>query len=113
MQDCTVDLRRLWRAAPPGLAAVYLLKLLEGLAYFAGALNLTVYLTRNLGYSDRAAGWLYAAWGLVAGLASILSGPLIDVLGPRRALRVGAACRHAIIIIIIIIIIIVMLLIGQ
>jgi len=73
------------------LALVFALKFLAALGYFGFALVLSLFLSENLGFSDREAGLLY---GLVGMLISVYSAPVgwcIDAFGCRRSLLFGCA----------------------
>lgn len=76
--------------APRELWLCYFLKGLASFAYFSMSINLTIYLSEEFDYSDSQAGWLYGMWGVLISAYGVLSGPLIDRLGVRWSLALGA-----------------------
>jgi len=83
------------RSLPRALWLVLGLKALESLADFTLSLNLALYLSTGLGYSDAEAASVYAAWGVALGAWSIALGPTLDALGVRRSLLVGTVLLAA------------------
>ena len=83
------------RSLPRALWLVLGLKVLESLSDFTLSLNLALYLSTALGYSDAEASRVYAAWGVALGAWSIALGPTLDALGVRRSLLVGSALLAA------------------
>jgi MFS family permease len=79
---------------PPALLVVYGLKMLYSYSYFSTSLNVTVYLT-SLGWSDSDAGWAYGLVGLLTSLYGLVGGFVVDRLGCRGALSIGAALAAA------------------
>lgn len=78
------------RALPRPFFVVVALVAIESYADFVISLNLALYVSASLGYSDAEAGYLYSAWAMAASVAGIALGPVIDVLGVRSALLAGA-----------------------
>lgn len=76
--------------APRELWIIYALKLLSSYAYFSFSLILTLYLSSELGFSDSSAGLIYGSYGLLSTVYGFLTGWLIDRLGVRRSLLLGA-----------------------
>jgi POT family proton-dependent oligopeptide transporter len=88
-----VCMRALWQRlanAPRELWLIYVLKLLSSYAYFSLSLALVLFLSETLGYDDTNAGLLYGLYGVVTSLYGLASGWLIDRLGVRRSLLLGA-----------------------
>lgn len=79
------------RSSDPALFVVYVLKLLESVAYFAIYNVLVVYLSEDLAYGDVAAGSIAGAWLMVNAVVMLASGFIADSIGIRRALLLGAA----------------------
>lgn len=79
------DLRDLARG-PFALWLIYLIKFLESVAYFAIYNVLTVYLTEDLGYGDKAAGTIAGSWLTAVSLVMFFSGFVADSLGIRKAM---------------------------
>lgn len=75
----------------PLLLKLFLLKFLESYAYFIISLSLTVYLSKEFGFSDMSAGWIYGGFGVACSGIGILAGPVIDRLGVKWSLVLGAA----------------------
>jgi dipeptide/tripeptide permease len=82
------DLGALGRA-PRELWIIFAVKLLESIAYFSVWSLLAVYLSDELGYSDREAGSLAGIWQTAISLVMFGSGFIVDVIGIRRALLAG------------------------
>lgn len=78
------------RAAPRELWIVYGAYIMENLAYKVGAASvLSLWLSSDLGYSDRHAGDLIATWSAIMTLITVLVGSLTDALGIRRTFLLG------------------------
>lgn len=96
---CGSGLRVAWRGflsdarqlakAPVELRWSLLLKCLTSYAYVAIVLNMTPFLSDELGMSDVAAGWVYGMFGLLTSVYGFLCGGVIDRLGVRKSLLVG------------------------
>ena len=80
---------------PSTLFLVLGLKVIESFADFIASLNLTLYLSRELGYTDVEAGIIYGVLGVSTSITGILLGTTIDRLGVRRSLLIGASCSLA------------------
>jgi len=63
-----------------------LVELFERAAYYGMFIALTVYLTRNVGFTDIETGWVVAWFAALLYLAPIFTGALADKMGFRRAL---------------------------
>lgn len=79
------DLRALLKR-PRALWGIYLLKLLESLAYFAAYNVLILYLSDELHYTDREAGTIAGTWLTAVSLFTFTAGAVADATGIRRAL---------------------------
>lgn len=87
-----------WKAmmrAPRELHIVFLLKFLSSYAYFSVALILTMFLTQDFGMSDTAAGWAYGLYGVMSTVFGFICGWLIDYMGVRASLLIGAVVGAA------------------
>jgi MFS family permease len=73
------------------IAVVLVLKVLESYCDFVTSLNLSLYLSNVLGFSDVDAGVIYGIWGIATSAFGIVLGSSIDSLGVRRALLIGGA----------------------
>jgi dipeptide/tripeptide permease len=71
---------------PRALWGIYLLKLLESLAYFAAYNVLILYLSDELHYTDREAGTIAGTWLTAVSLFTFTAGAVADAAGIRRAL---------------------------
>ncbi len=78
------------KGAPRELWIVYFLKFLESYAYFSMAYILVLYLSREFGFSDIEAGWAYGLFGMLISVYGLLIGFVIDNMGVRRSLILGA-----------------------
>jgi len=74
----------------PQLQTVLLLKVLQAFGYYGVSITLTSFLTREFDLNDAQAGMLYGLYGMLISVASLLTGPLIDRLGIRVSVVVGA-----------------------
>lgn len=81
---------RLLGKAPVELRWSLALKCLTSYAYVSMVLSMTPFLSDELGMSDVAAGWLYGMFGLLTSVYGFVCGGVIDRLGVRRSLLVGA-----------------------
>jgi MFS family permease len=78
------------RQLPGQVWVAFLLHMLDSFAYFAISTNLTIYLTTNFGVDDVTAGVYYGVWGALLVVFGIPTGFLIDRLGIKTSLIVGA-----------------------
>jgi MFS family permease len=69
-----------------GLAIIFV----ESMSYISSTLILTAYLSAELGFSDKQAGWIYTVFGMACSLVSILGGFVIDKFGVRATLLTGS-----------------------
>ena len=83
------DLRAL-AASPRELWIVYVMKLLESIAYFTVYTLLVIFLSDDHGYSDTDAGTVAGTWLTAISLVVFVSGFVADAMGIRRALLVAA-----------------------
>lgn len=74
---------------PREIWIVYLMKVLEGLCYFATVLVLMLFLIEGMGLSDVQAGWTYGIWSASMSLFMLFTGFIADSLGMKKALIVG------------------------
>jgi dipeptide/tripeptide permease len=77
------------KQCPRELWLIYFLKFLESYAYFSMSLILTIYLS-EFGFSDEEAGWAYGVFGTLTSAYGIVVGVLIDNLGVKASLVLGA-----------------------
>eukprot|EP00753_Platysulcus_tardus_P014492 PLAT4379.5.p1 GENE.PLAT4379.5~~PLAT4379.5.p1 ORF type:complete len:493 (+),score=182.85 PLAT4379.5:65-1543(+) len=76
---------------PKELWLLYLLKFLESYAYFSMSINFPIFLTDEFGIDDTTAGFIYGTWGVLISVFGMLAGGMIDYLGVKNSLVVGAA----------------------
>lgn len=76
--------------APRELWLIFGVKFLTSYAYFSLSIVLTIFLTDEFGLSDSKAGWAYGAYGVMSTLFGLMCGWLIDFLGVRASLLLGA-----------------------
>ncbi len=74
-----------WRF-PKAFWFANLIELFERAAYYGMFIALTLYLTRNVGFTDIETGWVVAWFAALLYLAPIFTGALADKMGFRRAL---------------------------
>ena len=76
--------------APRELWIVYGAYIMENLAYKVGAASVvTLWLSSDLGFSDKSAGAIVALWAAIMTLITVLVGSLTDALGIRRTFLLG------------------------
>ncbi len=75
--------------APREMGITFALKIFSVTAYKILNFLVSMWLIRDLGFSDSSAGVLIMVWGIFMTLATIVSGSLTDVLGLRRTLFIG------------------------
>jgi dipeptide/tripeptide permease len=73
-------------ARPRALWGIYVLKLLESVAYFAAYNVLAVYLGEELGYTDKQSGTIAGIWLTAVSLVTFMAGSVADAAGLRKAL---------------------------
>ncbi|MSP92964.1 MAG: MFS transporter [Myxococcales bacterium] len=83
------DLRNL-AASPRELWLIYVIKLLESVAYFCVYGLLVIYLSEDFSYSDKAAGSGVGIWLTAISLVVFVAGFIADSLGIRKALLIAA-----------------------
>ncbi|HYG25222.1 MAG TPA: MFS transporter [Verrucomicrobiae bacterium] len=78
------------RSAPRELWIILAAYVLENIAYGLGASSVvSLWLSSDLGFSDRSAGTMIAAYSTVVTLATVLVGSLTDAAGIRRTFLLG------------------------
>jgi MFS family permease len=87
-QDYWQGLQSLARC-PREIWIMYLMKILEGLCYFATVLVLMIFLIEDMGLSEVNAGWTYGIWSAGMSLFMLFTGFIADSLGIKKALIVG------------------------
>lgn len=78
------------RTAPRELWVIFMLKFFASYSYFSLGLVLTVFLSQEFNMSDMNAGWTYGLFGVTSSFYGIICGWVIDFLGIRLSLLVGA-----------------------
>ena len=68
----------------------FALHALDAYSYFALSFSITLYFTESLGMSDEAASRYYAWYGGASVIFGVLSGPVIDRMGLKKSLLLGA-----------------------
>jgi MFS family permease len=77
-------------SAPRELWIIFAAYILENLAYKVGAAGvLTLWLSHDLGFSDKSAGAMVAIWSSIMTLITVFVGPLTDALGIRKTFLIG------------------------
>ncbi len=87
-QDYLNGLKSLARC-PREIWIAYLMKVFEGLCYFATVLVLMIFLIEDMGLSEVNAGWVYGIWSAGMSLFMLITGFIADSLGIKKALIVG------------------------
>lgn len=77
------------RGAVRELWVVFAVKLLGIVAYAMMNTTFALWLSSDLGYSDKNAGFIVAAWSTVMTLLTVFAGSFTDAIGVRRALLLG------------------------
>lgn len=77
------------RGSPPELWKAYVLNFLESYSYFSFGMILTLFLSEDFGYGDKAAGTIYGGSGALLAIFGVITGPLVDWFGVATSLRVG------------------------
>jgi dipeptide/tripeptide permease len=77
------------KRAPRELYLLFFTKVTEYSAYGGINLSFTLYLSKDLGLSDIAAGTYIGIWSMLLSLFVIIVGPVCDVIGVKRTLLVG------------------------
>jgi len=80
----------LLKQSPRELWLIYITKFLSSFSYFSYSLILTLYLSNEFGFSDEKAGWTFGAYGFMSVLYGMSLGWIVDYLGVRYALLLGA-----------------------
>jgi dipeptide/tripeptide permease len=78
------------RESPRELAILFLAKVTEYSAYSAMNMTFVLFLSSDCGLSDVAAGTFVGVWSMVLTLCTILVGAVVDAVGIKRTLIVGA-----------------------
>ncbi len=84
------DAQLTWRF-PRAFWFANLIELFERAAYYGMFIALTLYLTRNVGFTDIETGWVVAWFAALLYLAPIFTGALADKMGFRKALILAFA----------------------
>ena len=71
--------------------AALICKFIEAFAYMLTALTLRPYLEENWSFNDMDAGIVYGIWGVMGTVFGVMFGPVIDKIGVRWSLLIGAA----------------------
>ncbi|GJQ15327.1 hypothetical protein GpartN1_g7118.t1 [Galdieria partita] len=86
----TLETIRLLNQSPRELWLIYVIKFLSSFSYFSYSLILTLYLSSEFDFSDERAGWTFGAYGFMSVLYGMSLGWIVDYLGVRYALLLGA-----------------------
>ncbi len=78
------------RGSPRELWLLYAAKIVEYSSYGAANMALTLYLSKDCGLSDIAAGSYIGVWSMLLTVATMLVGAVVDAIGIRRTLVIGA-----------------------
>lgn len=78
------------KTAPRELWVIFLLKFFSSYSYFSMSLVLTLFLSQEFNLSDMDAGWTYGMYGVASTFYGIVCGWVIDFLGVRLSLLIGA-----------------------
>lgn len=82
--------------APRELWIIYALKFLESYAYFSMSVNYVLYLSSDqFGYTDIEAGTHFGVWGVLISVYGLATGILIDGIGVKWSMVVGAVANTA------------------
>ncbi|TEB17008.1 translation initiation factor [Perkinsus sp. BL_2016] len=76
---------------PKEVWLIYTVKFLESYSFFILAYSLVLYLSQEFGFGDEQAAWAYGIYGTLVSVYGLGIGVIIDGLGVRRTLPVGAA----------------------
>lgn len=76
--------------APREIWVIFVLKFFSSYAYFTTSLILTLFLSREFGFSDIDAGWCFGMYGVMTTVFGVLCGWVIDFLGVRYSLILGS-----------------------
>ena len=82
-----------WRqvkSIPGPLWIVFILHMLDAYCFFSIAFNITLYFTSELGMSDSEASNYFGLWGGLLVLFGIPSGYIIDQIGLKKSILIGA-----------------------
>jgi len=77
------------RTSPRDLWFLYGTKILEYSAYAMINMTIVLYLTKNFGMGDVAAGTYYAIWSILINFFTLLIGAVTDTIGIKRTLLLG------------------------
>lgn len=86
----TLENIHLLNESPRELWLIYVVKFLSSFSYFSYSLILTLFLSNEFGFDDEKAGWTYGAYGFMSVLYGMSLGWIVDYLGVRYALLLGA-----------------------
>ncbi len=79
------------RGSPREMGFTFGLKFLSVTAYKILNFSVSMWLIRDLGFSEASAGMIIVVWGVFMSVATIVSGSLTDVLGLRKTLLFGVS----------------------
>ena len=78
------------RTVPRELWIIFAAYILSNVAYKLSAMSgLSLWLSADLGFNDRDAGWLIAVWSAGMTLVTVMVGSLVDAMGIRRTFLLG------------------------
>jgi len=80
------------RGSPRELWLLYAAKIVEYASYGAANMALTLYLSKDCGLSDLAAGSYVGYWSVLLTAATMLVGAVVDAIGIKRTLLLGGVC---------------------
>ena len=90
VKNRVADFLLVLKQLPGQIWILLVLHMLDGFSYFAISTNLTIYLTTNFDVDDVTAGVYYGIWGALLVAFGIPTGFLIDRLGIKTSMIVGA-----------------------
>ena len=73
------------RSSPRELWIVYLIRFLEGAAYFAISISMALWLSADCGLGDVEAGVFISIWSVLHGVVGLIAGPFVDVAGIKKS----------------------------
>jgi MFS family permease len=73
------------RSSPRELWIMYVIRLLEGAAYFAISFSMALWLSSDCGLGDVEAGVFISIWSVMHGAFLLIAGPFVDVFGIKKS----------------------------